>query len=335
MIRKNIISLLFFCQIIGSSQEWYPIGSTMCYQGDVIKYEVIGDTIIEDISFKIIEPQTSSFLIDSQLLYLNETDDIVTLYWNGLFLTVFDFNALPEDTIVVLNNIGLADIGIIGEVDTEEEERKMFPFNDEYSFTDYPPTLSLSYVVGGYEQFYINNDSLRIQNISTFNSNFGWSICRPILENVGGIGGLFGESEMITLEDDVGSFRCLSSLDLNFTYNDLPDLEFAVGECSTSHVRSCVLPDCAFTTGINHELTEDSDFDLVSFHYTNNQILIRGNCSHIELLELYNSVGRKIKTIDKSTINKGHFFFSYPIDVYIISAISTYKVATSTKLINF
>lgn len=153
--------LFLFCLpvVAQTDIEWYPLGSTYCYEGINQGYSVERDTIIENKSCKILDVLSVSPLVTVEEIILSENGGVVELFWKGLFFKVFDFNAEVGETIHVLENFDLSVYS--------DEELESFPFINVHANPNFiPEVLSLSYTVleigtleiDGVERRYQNTD---------------------------------------------------------------------------------------------------------------------------------------------------------------------------------
>lgn len=185
-------SLSLFAQ---SDVEWYPIGSSMCFEGGTWKYTIEKDTIIADRTWKVLAASIHpSDTPPSEIeLYVAETDDVVEMYWNEMIITLFDFNALPGDTIHVIPGLATQEF--------MNSNFSLFPFSiTPNASASYPDTLRLNYIIDEVDSIEINGHTRRIQKSNsqlTFLPN--WLAPTTILEGIGGLNGLFGFRGVISL----------------------------------------------------------------------------------------------------------------------------------------
>ncbi|MBL7889920.1 MAG: hypothetical protein JNL24_10220 [Bacteroidia bacterium] len=109
-MKKSTLILFFFCFCTSYAQTWCPAGATWHYGyatwdpwsgGDIgyLKYEYVGDTIINTINAKRINKYVKTNYMESFYTYADSNK--VYIYHNNTFFTLYDFSAQPGDTLTV------------------------------------------------------------------------------------------------------------------------------------------------------------------------------------------------------------------------------------------
>ncbi|MCY7409521.1 MAG: hypothetical protein LH473_04555 [Chitinophagales bacterium] len=214
---KKIFILIFIlqCPLLSSSQNFAPIGATWWYSYETfgasgfIRIESIKDTLVENHNCRLLKKDRLiynfvNYLFDSTFLgneLVYEENKVIYIQRYDSFYTLYDFNAVNNDSWTVVGNPNLTTLcDSFSNIEVETS-----------SITD------------------INGFELKTLSFNIDNSG-EWKYTSQAIERIGSLAYLFPEPYCINDIHEGGPLRCYSDIEIGIYSTDIaPSCDFIVG----------------------------------------------------------------------------------------------------------
>jgi len=320
---RYLLLLLCFPLFSQTDVEWYPIGSSYCFQGFSRGHFIEKDTLIQNRTFKILKNygQGAVYPLTAKDIYITENDGLVELLWNNTIITLFDYNAESGDTVTIFDNLAVSEFDI--------DEFALYPFEDvdnSYPIA-VPQVLNLSYVV--MEKFIIDNDERerRLLKVQTL-SNINWTFDSVILEGVGARRGMIGGPADVILAYPSLDFRYYCDDNENFFLSSFLTDENVI-EYSLIDEGECPYEDCSGPPS-SIESTGDEDIPQILI-LENYSLQLISNSEVAFNVMFYDITGRLIHS-QKEVFSNDNIEFSEIPNGYVVAKIFNLETNNQTSL---